>query len=262
MMRTQIINHIDPSLDGDLVKTAEVLQQYDTLISAEHDTAYGEVVFVPGATVPADGNIELGYFEKPDSPGCVGYHALDPRGLPYGKVFSAMIPNGTMLRDVTGHGQSCAGCASHEYAELKGDRFANLWAVGTITDPAHSRKKYSLLAYELSDPCQDNAFVLKSKDGTEVDCSDFVKLNYFNPDTPADAPTSYMGSCKGPMVCAPGGYLIVAQEAGETQVFGRTIGGHHERVLHADVAPPEWREAIRLLPYSRSSKRARNSKPA
>jgi hypothetical protein len=259
MMRVQIINHIDPSLDGDIAKIAEVLQQYDTLVSAAHDMAYSEVTFVPGATEPADGYLELGFFETSDVADAVGYHDLTPKGAPYGKVFRGSVPNGEMLRDVTGHGQSCAGCASHEYAEMKGDRFANLWAVGQITDPAHPRRKYSLLAVELADPCQDNAFTLKSKDGTEVDCSDFVKPNYFNPDTPADEPTSHLGSCKGPMVCAPGGYLIVAQEAGETQVFGRTIGGHHERVLHADVAPPEWREAIRLLPYSRSSRRAKHS---
>lgn len=255
-MKVQIINHLGSS-DAEVQKIAEVAQLFAVMVCADHELAPCEVEFIAGAPVPRVGWLAMGLFLNPDVSGALGYHDLDPRGLPYGKAFLSVVPGQVMLHDPSGHGASLAGVVMHELAEMLGDRFANLWAFGLVHDPRHPKRKFGALAYELADPVQDAAFQMKSKDGTDVDCSDYVLPAFFNPDTPATQMTSRTGAAVGPMACAPGGYLIVAQEHGETQVFGRKIGAHHERVLHDEVDPPAWREEIRALPGSRSSRRAR-----
>lgn len=257
-MKVQIINHLGGNTDEDIGRCSEVLPFYADMICVDYELAGITVTFKPGATVPDEGFLALGAFEDPDQSDCLGYHDEDPRGLPYGKVFRSMVPNGEMLHDKSGHGASLAGVFAHEFVEMALDRFANLWAFGLIRDPAAPSRTFGAVAYETADPVQDAAFTLRSKDGSEVDCSDYVTPNFFNPNTPSHELTSHLGTVSGPMVCGPGGYLIVAQEQGETQVMGRKLGAHHERVVHPGVAPAAWREAIRALKHSRSSRRARH----
>lgn len=254
-MKLQLINHLGAH-DEEVQKMFEVLPQYDARISADYEWTPCEIKFNPGATVPDAGYIAHGIFLNPDQAGALGYHALDSRGMPYGKSFFNVVPNKVLLHDPTGHGGSLAGVVTHEFAEIRGDRFANVWANGKIINPAKTRQSYGLIAFELCDPCQDTSFLLPSKDGTPVDCSDYVKPNYFNPDTPKSEATSQTGVLLGPMVVGPGGYAIVAQSSGETQIFGRRIGKKELRIFHKETPPPAWREEMRALKYSRSNLRA------
>jgi len=251
----QVINHLDTH-DDVAQKIAEVGQLYSDLVCAAYELAPGKVKFTPGAAKPDDGYLAMGLFLRPDAADALGYHDIDPRGLPYGKAFLSVIPNNILLRDPTGHGGSLAGVVMHELAEMLGDRYANVWAFGKIVDKK-KRRTFGAVAFELADPVQDAAFVLKSKDGTEVDCSDFVLMNWFNPDTAATAKTSYTGAAQGPFHVAPGGYLIVAKPSGETQILGRRIGGAAQnRLEHAKDAPPAWRTEMQALPFARGTRRA------
>lgn len=255
MKTIQIVNHLNGN-DDEVEKIAEVAQHYANLVCGEHDLAPALVTFVKGAAAAEGSASELGIFENPDVADALGYHDLDKRGVPYGKAFLSMVPNGVLLYDRGGHGASLAGVVMHELGELLGDWLANSWVSCVIHDPS-SKRTYGMVALELADPVQDNAFQLPAKDGTAVDCSDFVKQNWFNPDTLETTPTSYTGAAKGPFTVAHGGYAIVAQQQGTTQIFGRKLGAHHDRILDIDAAPPAWREAIRALPISRSNRRRR-----
>lgn len=248
-MKIQLIDHLGSAFDGATAQIAKICQPYVDLVTTAHELAPVEISFVPGATGPAPGFMALGLFSNPDVAGALGYHDVDPNGNPYGKAFLSVVPGHVVLHDPSGHGASLAGVVTHELAEVVGDRFANLWAFGAIHDP-RSRRRFGAIAFELADPVQDFAFQI---DG--IDCSDFVFANYFSPSTPATAKTSHTGAAVGPMVITPGGYGIVALEHGETQIFGRRLGEHHERALHDEVLPPAWREAMRALPHSRSSRR-------
>lgn len=253
-MKIQYINHLGPQHDDDVDRMAQAHQLYADLIAADYELKRLEITFERGAVKPDGDADELGFFPHPDVAGALGYHDIDPRGRPYGKVFPSLIPGGIMLHDKLGKGASAAGCASHELAEMAGDRFANLWAFGRVRDP-RSRRSFGAMAYELCDPVQDASFQMPAHDGSAVDCSDYVKPNYFNPETPADESTSHLGTVRGPFTIASGGYAIVARERGQTQVFGKKIGAHHDRILHKAAAPPLWREAIRVLAGSRGVRR-------
>lgn len=256
-MNIQIINHLGTH-DAEAQKIAEVGQLYSDIVCAAYELAPGKVKFVSGATKPDVGYFAMGLFLNPDAADALGYHDIDPRGLPYGKAFLSVVPNGVLLHDATGHGASLAGVVMHEIAEMLGDRFANVWAFGKIVDPKKKRRSFGAVAYELCDPVQDAAFTLKSKDGTDVDCSDFVLPSWFNPDTPTTQITSRTGAAKGPFHVASGGYLIVAQESGETQILGRRIGGASQhRLEHAKDEPPAWRTAMQAIPHSRGTRRAK-----
>lgn len=256
-MKIQIVNHLGSSHDGDAMRIAQVAAAYSMLVCGAHELALCPVQFKAGAQKAEPGWVELGLFENPDVSGALGYHDIDPRGQPYGRAFLSVVPGRVMLHDPKGRGASLAGVVTHELAEMLGDRFANVWAFGTIKDP-RSRKSFTAVAYELADPVQDAAFTMKSPLGNvDVDCSDFVLPTWFNPDTPAHEATSHMGTAHGPFNCAPGGYLIVANETNETQVFGRRLGARQDRVMHADTAPAAWREAARQMDTSRFSRRCR-----
>lgn len=256
----QLINHLGAYAD-EMQKIYEVLLKLELMIAEDHGLAPVEVKFIPSATVPDPGYIAHGAFLTPDAAGALGYHDLDSRGMPYAKSFLNVVPGKVLLHDPSGHGGSLAGVITHEYVETRLDLFANLWAQGRIVNPAKKKQTFGLVAYELADPVQDNAFQLQSKDGTSVDCSDYVKPNYFNPNTPASESTSHTGAVRGPMTVAPGGYLIVARQRGETQIFGRRFGGSKEhRLFHPEVPPPAWREAMRTSKFSRANRRLASAK--
>lgn len=260
-MKIQLINHLGADKDADIARIASACQKYVDLICKVWERAPIEVKFVTGATVADDEFTPMGCFSSLDVLDALGYHAVDSKGRPYGKAALSLVPNGEMLRDPEGHGQSLAGVVTHEVAEMIGDFFANVYAMITVRDPS-SNEVYNLAAQELSDWVQNFAFQLKADDGTDVDCSDFVYPQFFNPDAPAGSQMSYMKSVTKQGEVAPGSYGIVAKETDDNQVFAKHAPGTTppkkvtaHRIYHATEKPPAWRENLTKHPKSRSSKR-------
>jgi hypothetical protein len=101
-------------------------------------------------------------FDDSDQPGALGYHDLNPKGLPIGKVFAK-----TDIQD----GLQWTVTVSHELLEMLGDPDINL-TVLMQTNP----QKVTLYAYEVCDACEADQY------GYEVDgvlVSDFVYPSYF-----------------------------------------------------------------------------------
>jgi hypothetical protein len=95
-------------------------------------------------------------------------------------------------------------------------------------------------------------------DGTVYDLPDFVLPPFFDAEMigEPDQPMSYcsqfsgsVGATKAFQVC-PGGYAIVADVGKDGQIFAR------KRLMHIDVKPAAWREAMRGHAARRSNRRA------
>jgi hypothetical protein len=101
-------------------------------------------------------------FDDSDQPGALGYHDLNPKGLPIGKVFA-----NTDIQD----GLQWTVTASHELLEMLGDPDINL-TVLMQTKP----QTVTLYAYEVCDACEADQY------GYDVDgvlVSDFVYPSWF-----------------------------------------------------------------------------------
>lgn len=269
-MKVALLNHIGAEHDHALGLIADVAQKYADLVCGAHGRAPVEVIYPSGAVDAPVGYRPLGAFKNPDVAGALGYHDVDSLGRAYGKAFLSVIPGGELLHDIDGKGQSLAGVLMHELAEMIGDEFANRWCSLEITDP-ESGKVYSMGAEELADWTQDFSFTLEAKDGTKIDCSDFVYPAFFNPNAQADEQLSYMRTVTKPGEVAPGCYGIVANEIGDNQVFGDVLGNtimrtrhafEHtnrlvKRIFHKDVKPPAWRESFTGNIAGRTTQRLR-----
>ena len=257
-MIVQLLNLIDPKYDPEIALIADIAQQYSDLVCAAHGLTRVPVMFDPGLKEAPDGTNPLDVIDKATVDGALGFHDRDKFGRPFGQVFRSLVPGGEMLRDKSGHGQSLAGVITHELAEMIADPAANAWRQMRIKDP-ESRKIYTLACQELCDWVQNAAFALKAKDGTEVDCSDFVFPAFFNPDAQPGEQLSYMRAVTEPGQVAEGGYGIVANESGDDQIFGRMrrviVRAVPKRIFHATVKPPEWRE--RMFEHKTSSRTKR-----
>ena len=258
-MKVQLINHVGPEHDRECSLIADVLQQYDELISVAHGLAASPVVFTPGATVAPDGFNPMGAFLNPDIAGALGYHDIDPKGRAYGKAFLSLIPKQEMLHDASGTGQSLAAVLAHEYAEMKKDELANAWRQLQVTDP-ESGRVYSMVAEELADWVQNFAFTLKAHDGTLVDCSDFVFPQFFNSKAQKGDQLSYMGTVSTPGEVAPQCYGIVADIQSEGQVLAaHARPSSPKRIFHATEKPPAWREAMQGHEAGRTTRRLKQA---
>jgi hypothetical protein len=171
----------------------------------------------------------------PDAPTASAYHDIDGKGVPF--ALCAVTTCDTLL----GAGSSVSVDASHEGVEAGADPGCNVWAL---------RADGVLVAYEVGDPVEVQAYPKTCKDGTIVYVSNFVTPAWFEPGNPG--PFDYMCAAglpggvppAGPMQLAPGAggnYLITASFDGssEGQVFGMRRKG-----------TPHWssRAARRLAP--------------
>jgi hypothetical protein len=261
-VKITLLNHIGAQHDKEMSLIADACQQYSDIVCASRGIVSAQVAFTPGATDAPAGSIPLGAFKDPDTADALGYHATDDLGRAYGKAFYSLVPNGEMLHDKSGTGQSLAGVITHELAEILGDELANAWRYLGVTDPA-SGKIYNLAAEELCDWVQNFAFQLKAKDGTMVDCSDFVYPQFFNPEAKKGDRLSHMDTVTSPGEVAAGSYGIVANEVTPDQVFGRAVRAARsvlakpvpKRIFHATEKPPAWREALQGHPAGRTTRR-------
>lgn len=181
--------------------------------------------------------------DTPDVANALGYHDVDPHGIPYGRVFVKPILDngGTVLEG----DNSVSATGSHEILEMYGDWGANLWA------DDGTGKQYAL---EFCDAVEMDSYVIKAGT-TNVSVSNFVLPSWFRP-SPPDNQFDYLGKLKKPFSMDAGGYLLY-REAGEVQsVEGKkSFGWHLKSEFGEDY--PEWRKPGKAHPSTRTSRRGK-----
>jgi hypothetical protein len=123
-------------------------------------------------------------FDDSDQAGALGYHALDPQGNPYGKVFAL--------------DQSLDGISvttSHEVLELVGDQSAAGFELG-----ADGKAR----AREACDACEDITYSIDA-----VAVSDFVTPAWFLDGSAG--PWTHCNALPGPQTRTAGGYVILLE---------------------------------------------------
>jgi hypothetical protein len=204
------------------------LERQDQDLSSAWALARSKVHYAASlASVPA-GYAVMALINDSDQADALGYHDVTPDGRPYAKVFTHPIlgAGGTLIDG----SMSVSACASHEFAELKVDPGAQLFAL--YDNAGHE------IAYEVCDVCED-AFYNVALGSGPVAVSDFVLPTYFNPLAPG--PYDFMGLLTKPApALLRGGYAIITNEKGEKQIFG-------------EIA--KWRLPAKLHGSSRSAKR-------
>jgi hypothetical protein len=183
-----------------------------------------------GLAVP---NVHLGgtgvpihLFDNPDVAGALGYHDVDPNGLPYAHVFTdpSFEQGGS---DWISGPYAVSSVISHELLEMLGDPVANRFAFdGQAT----------LWCQEACDAVEASSY---PRHGIPV--SDFVLPAWFNPNHAG--PFDYLGHLPGPFTIEAGGYSIVEQAGQEGQVTAEVL---------FDEVMPQWRRDLKLSGYGRT----------
>jgi hypothetical protein len=164
----------------------------------------------------------MGYWQHPDIAGAAGYHATDPSGRPYGKVFlddAATMSNGP---------QAASVIASHEACELTLDPTANLLALrldGLTFD-----------AYEACDAVEDTTYT--ASNGVEV--SNFLTPAAFDPG--AVGPYDKLGVLQSQYGMTPGGYRITGTASiAQNGAMKHEVDGAANTVTVPLQAKIEWK---------------------
>jgi len=173
--------------------------------------------------------------------GALGWHD-EGAGKAYGRVAVRPILDngGSILGDGQPHDRSSllsvSSVLSHEVLETLVDPTVNGW----WQDPDGD-----LIAAELCDPVQGDAYTIEIKTGDDYDhilVSNFILPSWMDPQADAqDAPFDQLGVLKAPFTMSPGGYLIKMVAGEISSVFGKTC--------------PEWRRASR----TRGARRVKRS---
>lgn len=188
-----------PLSDSDKQKIVTALFCQLCEFSDEWDLARPTSVDVVDQATPLrDDQFEIGVFDHADQAGAAGYHACDPRGKPYGKVFRDAC-DGVIAAPTLGVDQ----VSSHEGMELWGDKAANRYALRA--DGA------TLDAEEASDAVEDVTY--PDPEGTGCMMSDYLTKSAFDPGAPG--PYDRQGVLQGPYDKTPGGYRITATASNE-----------------------------------------------
>src|SRR3954447_24520075 len=141
-----------------------------------------------------DGAVPILIVDNPDVANALGYHDVDPRGVPYGRVFvDPVLDNGgTPLGDAGDPSLSVSAVLSHEVLEWWYDPACNDW----------SDRGRSSVAKELCDPVEADWYRI---DGVAV--SNFILPAWFNP-LDKVGPWDRLGKLHGPFTMTKGGYWI------------------------------------------------------
>jgi hypothetical protein len=186
------------------------------------------------ATVHAvpTGAVKAYFLPSADVANALGYHAVDPQGDPYIRVFvDTILQNGGTA--LTGP-VSVSVCAAHEAAEEAVDP-----QCASYSQPESNGNE---VAIEVGDPVENNSYQVALADGTHVDVTDFAFPSFFDPK--GAAPYDQLGLVTSPFELLKGGYEIVKAPSGKvTQVFGQEY--------------PEWRNTTRLSLGAEASRTAR-----
>jgi hypothetical protein len=195
--------------DADVARIVEALNlQAPDVAKAWSVGPNTHVVAASAGAAPA-GAVKAYFLPNADVANALGYHAVDPQGDPYIRVFvkTVLDNGGTALSGAL----SVAVCASHEAAEEAADPQCN-----SYSGPEANGNE---VAIEVADPVENNSYQVTLADGTTVDVSDFVFPSFF--DTSGVAPFDQLGLISKPFQMLPGGYEIVKDPSGNvSQVFG------------------------------------------
>jgi hypothetical protein len=174
-----------------------------------------------------DTDSPLVVFDSADQAGALGYHAVTPQGLPYGKIFVTPIleNGGTVLSGPN----SLSVTISHEALEMRGDPYANFWA--DMGDDAGTED-----ALELSDRTEADAYLIEG-----VAVSNFLGPRAFR-DGPG--PYDWMNLLKTPWEVRPGGYAI-RRTGGPSGKYDNVWGEKY----------PDWKKELKLHPAARTARR-------
>lgn len=190
-------------------------------------------VCVLRASVVPSGYFPIYILDRPDIAGTLGYHASDPNGEAYARVFAEpILKNGGAV--LTGD-LSVSAVLSHEVIELFIDRSCRLWV---------DRGDGSMVAYEACDPVENDCYTVNVGD-VSVSVSNFVFDTWF--DVNATVPGTrydWLGRCSTPLTMSRGGYLVIKDRDGKaSNVFATSAC----KALHCAVKP--------FSPAARSSRR-------
>ncbi len=146
---------------------------------------------------------------KSSQQGALGYHALQPNGMPYTFIAAA---------DDIKYGASVTVTATHEFGEMLVDPELNRDVqVGPRTYPI-----------EISDPVEaDNRALKITTGGVTVLCSDFCLQSYFDPNStegPYDAQGILTGNISVPAL-DQGGYIDYTQNGIVHMINARLANG-------------------------------------
>lgn len=194
-------------------------------------------IIPPSLAYLADGHAPAGVsplvlFDDADQADALGYHDIDPHGLPYGRVFVHTIldAGGSLYQGPT----SVSVTLSHELLEMVGDPGANRWADNVVDGYGY--------AIELCDAVEGDSYEI---DGVHV--SNFVLPSYFDAMTPRTARFDFLARLPGPFTMTRGGYLIRRNPT--TGIVSNIFGEHF----------PEWKKALKAHPAARTSRRAKGN---
>jgi hypothetical protein len=181
------------------------------------------------AHVPPGSHV-IALFDSGDQSQALGWHTEEQGEAIYGRVFcQPVLSNGG---NVLTKPLSIASVLSHEVLETWVDPSVNLW----VDDG-----RGVLHALEVCDPVEAGSYFVQV-DATSVSISDFCTPQWFDAQArPADQ-FNWLKTLTHPFQLARGGYEVVRRAGGEQQHF-------------ADEPPPEWRQATKQTPLSRTAKR-------
>ncbi len=214
----------------DLQLRQDVKPAWEADLRARNLPTDPEVRFARATDPIPKGSWPIYVLDDADQLGYLGWHSVDDRGVPFGRIFVRAARNARWPLSVLG---------SHEAAEALADPFVDVY-----------REGYAL---ESADPVEGDRYTVyvgatESEDGDEpgdpgvpVQVSNVVTPAWFKGSTPAGAVLDVMGRCTRPHEVRPGGY-VMTQSAAAATVFG--------------AGYPDWRVGAKLEPGSRTWRRA------
>lgn len=163
------------------------------------------ILFLPHGKELPPGAAEVTILDDSDQADALGYHATNPDGSSYGRVFAAptLDHGGTVMSGPL----SVSVTLTHEVLELLGDPSANRYALDDTGN---------MWAVELADQVENDAYPInvpapptaeRPAGLVEVSVSNFLLPEAFDPGSAG--PYDHMGLCTHPFEIRPGGYAIV-----------------------------------------------------
>lgn len=157
----------------------------------------------------------LVFFDHADQADALGYHDVDPRGLPYARVFAKEVldAGGGIFTDPSGRNNTVSVTASHEALEIVGDPSADEYVGGPWVREGN---EYAL---ELCDAVQGDAYQIN-----DMLVSDFLYPAYFGR---GGGKLDHLNKLRKPFSVALHGYIIVRNSrTGEVnEIFGKSRRG-------------------------------------
>lgn len=216
-MRIGITNQSTLCSDADVAKWCDALT-IQVKDCADHWGRRPVKVQFLGKTAPL-GYDNIVVLDDPDQAGALGWHSSQTGSFPFGRVFARPAINNNV---------TVSSVLSHEVLELFVDPFVALWS----SDMGSPGKLYAL---EVGDPVESDSYQING-----VTVSNFALPAWFNA-ADQTGPWDKLGKTTGPFRMTPGGYVVISDEGGTRQVFGREY--------------PAWRRETKKSPLARSYKR-------